>query len=724
MGSGVAERRWPVATAAALPIALGLLLSMRDVRPAAADPAGTLSVADIGDRLRVTAKPGDPKLQNAHATAAVRLRDGWLTEFWPNRLRLPTEPQLGTTSQIDALWQVYPCVKRGRDWHAIVASSVRREGDAIVTEGSASVDKLEYRARTELRLDPQSATIVLTTTFSVAGKPAHSVSFGDSVRWGNVQYVVEGQPKALSKFRGKAGWIGRHGALGDLLLRRRDAAPMLLEFEEKDVGFAGPIYATYWTGVPDEPFTVTRALSFEALPRLPAPPAFVPARLEIAVQDESGRPLAAKVKLDRADRATPVFDRDGDITGANRFMWTGNGRLTRELEPGPYRLLISAGIERELFEQRVALEPGQSANVEARLARVLHTPGWLAADLHLHQAPSVDADVSLADRVISIAAEGVEFAVATDHYAVTDLGPTTRWLTERGVLAVPLQTVPGIEVSTVGRRFGHFNVFPMRAEASLFAEDTTPDELFPRARRAAPGGVLQVNHPRWEPHLGYFTYYDLDPETGEPRRAGYNATFDTVEVYNGADAYDLRRVERVFDEWLRLLGRGHRYAATGSSDSHKLAFLDPGLPRTMVHYGTSAGDERDALAPTQAVIAAIKRGHSIVTSGPMIDVSIDGQGPGNSVHASDGEVKLDLRVRAASWVDVREVSVLEGGSGRVLFRRQLPPSSGLERLVAQPTLRVTPPTFLVVVARGHRPLPNAAQVVRPFAFTNPIWVMP
>ena len=727
MAAAARERRgWPLASVLALALPLIALLAARSPAWSAAAPdAPVLSDTEHASKLRVTASPGDPKLENGELTAVVRRRDGWLTELWPKRLRLPTEPQLGTTTDIDALWQLFPCVRIGKETHPIVASSVTRSPGAIVTEGSVRVQGAEFHARTEFRLEPAAAKIVLSTTFSVKGRPAQNVGFGDAVRWGNVQYVVAGQPRALSEFHGTAAWIGRHGAAGDLLLRTRPEAPISLNFEEKDPGFAGPIYAVYWSGAPQAPLTVTRELSFEPLPRrAPSLSHTPPGMLELSIEDERGRPLAAKARVERVGHGAPPFDRDGDVSGADRFLWTGSGEVQRELEPGNYRLLLSAGIERELSRHTVVVKSGRTQRVEARLPRALRTPGWIGADLHLHQAPSVDADVSLPDRVISIAAEGVEFAVATDHYAVTDLAPTVRWLTERGVLRVPLQTMAGIEVSTVGRRFGHFNLFPMLPGDGLLAEDTTPDELFPRARSKSPNGVWQVNHPRWEPNTGYFTHYDLDPLSGAPRRAGYNPDFDTVEVYNGLDAFDLPRVERVLLEWLRLLGRGHRYAATGSSDSHKLAFLDPGLPRTLIHYGTADSDDRDVLAAPHDVVDAIKAGRSIITSGPVIDASIDGRGPGETVSATGGKVQLKLGVRAASWVDVREVTVLEGGKGRVVFQRRLPPSTRVERFNATVPLSVSAPTFLVVVVRGERPLPTAAQVVRPFAFTNPIWISP
>jgi hypothetical protein len=67
---------------------------------------------------------------------------------------------------------------------------------------------------------------------------------------------------------------------------------------------------------------------------------------------------------------------------------------------------------------------------------------------------------------------------------------------------------------------------------------------------------------------------------------------------------------------------------------------------------------------------------------------------------------------------------LRGGGERI---RSLPvaPSRDVTRLRYETTLRDDGPTFFVVVVRGKTPLPNVYRAgVRPFAFSNPIFVEP
>lgn len=689
-----------------------------------------LTKAEIGTRLRIFAKEGDFALSNGAITAVVRKKDGWLTELWRNRAVLPTSEQLGTLTDVDGIWQVHPIVRQGDKRVAVLASRIAALADGIEVEGSAELGGVRYRAVTVHRLHPTAPRLVMTTTFSVeGGGPAGAVEFGDEIKWGNTPYYVEGIGKPRLKFSGHARWVGRHGAGGDLMLRPVGKEQLYVTYESasKFFGFQGALAALYARkGIPPgQSVTFSRELVFEPVPVPRQQPPKDAGQLVIEVKDENDAPIAAKARLSRPGRDDPLFAYDGGLDGADHFVWTGNGRIERALAPGQYKLLVTAGVERDAVSRSVEIEPGKTARVQARLPRVIPTPGWISADLHLHQAPSVDADVGLPERVVAIAAEGVELGVATDHYVVTDLAPTVRFLKDRGVLTSDVQTVAGCEVSTLGRRFGHFNVFPLRTDQRLEAVDTMPSALFADARKKSPSGVLQVNHPRWAPHLGYFTYFNLDPNSGEAGTAGYDPNFDTLEVYNGDDAFDLRKVKQVFADWLHLLGRGRRYTATGSSDSHNLAFLDPGLPRTLIRWGKGSSDAEDVKAPPAAIIAALKAGRAIVTSGPIIDATIGSAGPGETARGVGSKARLRVVVRAAPWVDVRAVEIYQGGSGKRLEWVQIPKKSAVLRLERVFDLPVSGPTFFVVAAQGERGLPNASRPgTVPFAFTNPIWVEP
>ncbi len=714
-----------------LPLCLGMgaLIAALLASAAPAESAvSRLAPRETGERLRVFGAPGDPKLENGEATAVIRSIDGALVDFFRSRAFLPTIDQLGTVADIDGLWEIVPMMHLFGSGNTVPvpAKRVGLVADAVEAVGEITVGGARIEAQTTYRIDPSRPLLRIVTTFRLhSGYWPEKVGYGHSVRWGNVGYFVDGSPGAKTHFAGNAQWVGRRGAGGDLLLRSR--SNMWVQFASRIVGFHGALITVDRPAKVGSSYTVERELSYEPLPVTPpVPPALKPGHLLVRLRDELGHPLPAKLRVRRQGSAEALFPDQGGLEGVYQFIWTGNGTIESELLPGKYQALATSGIERNAKSFRFEIASGATRVLQAELKRVVPTPGFISADLHLHQAPSVDADISLENRVVSVAAEGLELAVATDHYTVTDLAPTIAYLHERGILSSPLASIAGSEVSTLGNnRFGHFNVFPLDQGESVRYRDVTPSELFADARQKSPNGVVQVNHPRWDAKLGYFTHFGLTLDTAEPREPGYDPNFDTLEVYNGDDARDVNLVLPPLMDWIHLLGRGHRYTATGSSDSHNLAFLDPGVPRTYIRHGAGNDDATDVQAPTSAVLAALKAGHVIVSSGPFIEASVQGKGPGETARGVGAYAELKLRVRAAPWVSASKLEVFQGGSAKLVHSAQIWPSQKPVRYDALLSIPVEKPTFLIVVVRGDVPLPNVARdTTLPFAFTNPIWIEP
>ena len=662
--------------------------------------------------------------------AVVRKSDGYLVDFWRQKPVAATAPQLKLTPNIDGLWMLHPVVIDGHMPHNLTAHTVRAAGDAIEAIGEMALGAGRLSVTTRYSLDKKKPKVLIESTLqhTSGGKLTH-VALGDLVKWGNVDYFVDGHGKTRTTFSGIGRWVGRHGAGGDLLLRTLEAKRMTISYRARHLGLAPEIKAQYGSGnlIPAQTLKVRRELSFEPLDT--AKVAQKPgATLIVELKDEAGRPLAAKLSF-RGTGGTrdPNFGNDGDETGAGRFAWSGTGRFVRTLPVGKYKILATAGIERDAKRWEIEVRRDENLFLSGKLPRVVTTPGQVSADLHLHQAPSIDADIGLATRIVSIAAEGVELAVASDHYAVTDFGPMVAALVQHGALAAPLITVVGSEISTVGNRFGHFNLMPMKTTDRVVFENTSPKRMFAEMRKASPGGLIQVNHPRWD-DIGYFHRFKLDPKTSRlpyTMKDKFVWDFDAIEVMNGVDAASEAKVRKVLFDWIRLMGQGHRFVGTGSSDSHKLFFVDPGVPRTMIRHADGGDDKTDLNVTSKAALAALKRGQASVTTGPFISVTLAGKKPGQTVRGG-GEKELAIRVRAAPWIRVDEVEVLLGPKGNRIRWISLPKGKkDVVRLDTRLKLRIPPKSFVVVVAKGHTPLPNVFQNgIKPFAFTNPIWVEP
>ena len=131
------------------------------------------------------------------------------------------------------------------------------------------------------------------------------------------------------------------------------------------------------------------------------------------------------------------------------------------------------------------------------------------------------------------------------------------------------------------------------------------------------------------------------------------------------------------------------------------------------------------------MVRAIKAGASFITTGPFLEVSIEGGGPGTTVQAKNKRITLSVRVQAPAWMDVSRLEVFVGKE-RVIERaipkpaprKKRTPFAALRLDVADITLPVQSDTFVIVRVLGD--VPNDAFFGRfgitPRAFSNPIFV--
>lgn len=432
----------------------------------------------------------------------------------------------------------------------------------------------------------------------------------------------------------------------------------------------------------------------------------------------------------------PSFGPDFRASGAGPLVDVLGGDLTTPVPKGRYRVQATHGLEWTIDAKTIDVTSGKRTTVDLALRHVVPTPHLIGCDLHVHARPSFDSLVSVEDRVTTLVTAGVEFAVPTEHNLVGDYGPTIQALS----LGKRFASVTGVEVTTFGPRYGHFGVFPYPVDQKVPPyKQARAGQMFEAARKGDPTRVVQVNHPRLPKGIGYFTIVGFDPKSGViPTRM--RSDFDTIEVYNGYEIQNPAQVETVLKDWLSLLAHGHRYAATGSSDSHTVQYNWAGYPRTLARTEDPAGGAPGHPPDPKAVVAAIKAGRSIVTSGPVIELTVENGRPGDEVTmpAERESTTAHVVVRAAPWVDVTDIELVV--DGRTFFRKAIesrPTGVGREpgtlaeaekravRFESDITLALTPGThFVVAAARGARKADDVLPFMpfQPMGFTNPVWV--
>ncbi|MFO0662357.1 MAG: CehA/McbA family metallohydrolase [Polyangiaceae bacterium] len=378
--------------------------------------------------------------------------------------------------------------------------------------------------------------------------------------------------------------------------------------------------------------------------------------LALETKDEQGRDLSVHMLL-RGKEGTPdpsPENPDGGFhEGRSVYFTHGKGSVT--LGPGKYEVVLTHGPTHTLYKRTVDIRADETVSLAAALSEVVHTDEWISADLHLHAQPSPDSTVPLAARVATLACEGVDLAIATDHNHITDYGSAV----QEAKLGDRLGTVIGDEITSAGTAlYGHFNAFPLKAvpdEPPIPYFGIAPAEMF-TAARARGAKVIQVNHGRMQPRIGYFDLMHLQPETGaaDPE---FSSDFDAVEAHNGLYMEEPERAREAMFDVVALVRRGMRPAVTGNSDSHRMLYEEAGYPRTYVYGARMPVSGRE-----DRLLAGLGARHTTVSAGPFVEawiVRAGGRVPigGTFVPQTDGKVTLHVRVSAPGWVPVENASV-------------------------------------------------------------------
>ncbi len=449
--------------------------------------------------------------------------------------------------------------------------------------------------------------------------------------------------------------------------------------------------------------------------------------LAVRIRDQEGVPIPARLTfVGVGGTRRPAFtttdiglEAPGAVLAFDRAFTRGDAML--QLPPGSYDVWVSHGPEWDAVAKRVTIVVGATATLDAVLRHVVETPGWLSGDFHVHAAKSFDSKVPMRDRVLQFVADGVDLIVATDHNVIADYGPV---IAELG-LSASLASLQGDEITT--HDWGHFGAFPLAgddAEAGRGAIPVgkrTPTALFADIRSRFPGAVLDVHHPRLENgRIGYFHLAELDSKSLHAKRPGFSMDFDAIEVLNGYQDPDRHSVDAVLADWYVFLRHGYHITATGNSDSHHLTFNLGGYPRNYVRV---ADDRPDRLDVT-ALVASIKAGRSFFTTGPFVEVTIGDRGLGDTVVAVNGEVTLQVAIRAPGWISVDRVTVIVDGRAVLVRPTTGPPPVRFDGLLRVPVAR---DSFVIVRVDGDRPMApiigdDDKFRVYPLAITNPIWV--
>lgn len=374
---------------------------------------------------------------------------------------------------------------------------------------------------------------------------------------------------------------------------------------------------------------------------------------------DNGRPLPARLTLtDSEGQKAEIFDLRGPAGAVRDGLFYSTGKETQfEVPEGRYEIYATRGMEWSLARATADVSANETARVNLRLRRQVDTTGFVAADTHIHTVTfSGHGDATIEERMLTIAGEGVELAIATDHNHHTDYRPYQ----EQQSLNDFFTPVTGNEVTT---RNGHLNAFPMPIGGAL--PDSKEDNWVKLVSdmRLKGARVVVLNHPRWpDPTNNPFAKFAFNRATGE-RPKGTAFTFDAMELVNSSspstvDRDDIRANQlNLLADWFAVMNRGEKVTGVGSSDSHTV-FNPVGQGRT---YLRSSTDD-----PTRLQVDELCRnflaGDTTVSYGIFAQATVNHRHrPGEMLRPENGQVTVQLRVAAADWVKPRRAIILLNG---------------------------------------------------------------
>ena len=446
------------------------------------------------------------------------------------------------------------------------------------------------------------------------------------------------------------------------------------------------------------------------------------ANVHFEITDLSTQKLtpAKIVLLQNGDPFEHGLESTTDLACRRHTIYTRTGKGSFEIPVGDYEIWVGKGMEYGVYVNLHSFKSGQINSLKVALEKELDTEGYIGGDMHLHTYTfSGHGDATVEERLISCVAEGLEWAVSTDHNTVLNYAPYMEKLGLQGLM----HTSVGNEVSTP---IGHFNTYPLVAGSKpVNSKITVGKTLFETIRKEAPENVVvQINHPRWI-DSDFFNTKGLDPFFGTSKHPEWDWGFDAFEILNENFGLGWRAAPdnkfSVKNDWFNLLNQGEKITGLGNSDSHSVIAQIAGIPR---NYVKSSTDDPTKINEKE-LIQSLKNQRVSVASGIFVNLMANGEnGPGSTVKLDDEGLMFRLRVQAASWISCNKAELVE--NGQVIQSFDIPKSKSTVRLDKKISIKPKKDSWYILIAYGDEPMTPMVQFKEkpayPKGFTNPIWV--
>lgn len=438
--------------------------------------------------------------------------------------------------------------------------------------------------------------------------------------------------------------------------------------------------------------------------------------LELTVLDAAtGSPCFCRVNVIGADGnyyepaqntlAPWSLQRLGNRVNKGPFRYYGwffycDGTCVMQVPPGATRIEVWKGLEYTPVTASVNMARNQAAAVKLTLQRQtdMAARGWYSGDTHIHlNRRTAEED----ERALDLAAaEDIRFAHILCMNDPRFYKPTMDqqiWHQTRGMgqASERYRGPYGISSGQEYRcgTFGHICLVGGSRLVDGDGPDTNPNNwpVF--------GLVAEQTHDLGGLAIHAHGGYSKEIYADFAQQATDGVELLQFAVYRGIG----------LEGWYHMLNAGYHFPAIGASDYPYCRAL--GDCRTYAYCGQQGAD-------FSAWNRAIQQGRCFMTTGPLVELSVNGQLPGDTLAlpAGGGKVRITARVESPT-AEVSELLLLAGGE--VVARKELPPEAAREKAVTWTVdLPVKQGTWLALRARSTGP--GGRENVE--AHTNPLWI--
>lgn len=382
---------------------------------------------------------------------------------------------------------------------------------------------------------------------------------------------------------------------------------------------------------------------------------------------DRGQRIPVKLEFKGVDGTPdPFLGTDKRAEGAGNLYYAFHEEPFQvPLSPGAYTVAVSHGPEYNMVSGRIQVRRGENKSLSVELKREFSTPRWIIADFHNHTTNSGDNNSEVRSRIINMAAEGIEFAPATEHNRITTYTEEIK----RVGLQEHISSCAGVELSGLPGpgAINHQNAFPLTIQEGKQGGGFPGTHADPYVQMKGlydyddqKFKFMQQNHPN-VPWL----YFDKDQDGIVDEGFGTRAITHAMEIgihmfeilnVTSENAVDKDKESRVF-HWLQMLNQGDRIYGTANSDNHVVSSRSG----SRFNYVYSQYDE-PAKIDAEEIARNASKGHIIMSNGPFIKTDINGKLPGDAVNRNKaGDLQMNIEVYTARRIRVDRVQLLING---------------------------------------------------------------